>query len=104
MNVDIIALTEIAAGGALLYINKRLSYHPRNDLNIYMPDKLESIFTETACPKSSNIIVGCIYKHPFLQANSFTNDIILLLLGELDKENSKKIFILGDFNIDLLQF
>ena len=45
-------LTEIAAGRALLYINKRLSYHPRNDLNIHTPGKLESIFIETACPKS----------------------------------------------------
>ena len=36
--------TEIAAGGALLYINKRLSYLPRNDLNIYIPGKLESYF------------------------------------------------------------
>ena len=44
--------TEIAAGGALLYISKRLSYHPRNDLNIYMPGKLESIFIEIVCPKS----------------------------------------------------
>ena len=42
---------EVAAGGALLYINKRLSYHPRNDLNIYTPDKFESIFIEIACPK-----------------------------------------------------
>ena len=30
---------EIAAEGALLYINKRLSYRPRNDMNIYMPGK-----------------------------------------------------------------
>ena len=43
--------TEIAAGGALLYINKRLYYHPRNDLNIYMPGKLESIFTQTVFSK-----------------------------------------------------
>ena len=43
--------TEIAAGGALLYIIKRLSYDPRNDLNIYTPDKLESIFIEIVCPK-----------------------------------------------------
>ena len=26
--------------------------HPRNDLNIYMPGKLESIFIEIVCPKS----------------------------------------------------
>ena len=56
--------TEIAAGGALPYINKRLSYHPRNDLNVYMPGKLESIFTEIVCLKSSSIIVGSIYQHP----------------------------------------
>ena len=45
-------LTEIAVGETLIYINKRLSYHPRNDLNIYMPGKLESIFNKTVCPKS----------------------------------------------------
>ena len=96
------ALTEIAAEGDLLYINKRLSYHPRIDLNIYMPGKLESIFIEVVCPKSSNIIFECIYKQPSLQVNYFKNDIILSLLGKLNKENSKKSFLLGDFNIDLL--
>ena len=96
--------TEIAAGGALLYINKRLSYHPRNDLNICMRGKVKSIFIEIVCPKSSNIIVGCIYKHPSLQVNNFTNDIILSLLGKLNKENSKNIFLFSDFNIDLLQY
>ena len=39
------------AGGALFYINKRLSYHPTNDLNTYILGKLESIYTETACLK-----------------------------------------------------
>ena len=56
---------EVAAEGVLCYIIKRLSYHPRNDWNIYMPGKLESIFIEIVCPKSSNIIVGCSYKHPY---------------------------------------
>ena len=49
--------TEIAARGALLYITKRLSYHPRNNLNICTLGKLESVFIEIVCPKSSNIIV-----------------------------------------------
>ena len=95
--------TEIATGGALLYINKRLSYHLREDLNIYIPGKSESIFIEIVCPKSSNIIVGCIYKHPSLQINNFTNDILLPLSGKFNKEISKKIFLLVDFNIDLLK-
>ena len=45
--------TEIAAGGVLLYMNKGLFYHPRNDLNIYTPGKLESTFIEIVCPRSS---------------------------------------------------
>ena len=69
-----------------------------------MPGKLESIFIEIVCPKSSNVIVGCIYKQPSLQMNNFRNDIIPSLLEKLNKENSKKIFLLGDFNIDLLKY
>ena len=65
---------------------------------------MESTFTEIVCPKSSNIIVGCIYKHPSLQVNNFTNDILLSLSEKLNKENSNKIFLLGDFNIDLLRY
>ena len=84
--------TEIAAEGALLYINKRLSYRPRNDMNIYMPGKWESIFIEIVCPKSCYIIVGCIYKHPPLQINNFTNGIIVSLLEKFNMENSKKNF------------
>ena len=70
-----------------------------------MLGKLESIFIEIVCPKfSTNIIVGCIYKHPSLQVNNFTNGIILSLLEKLTKENSNKIFLLSDFDIDLLQY
>ena len=69
-----------------------------------MPGNLESISIEFVCPKSSNIIVGCIYNHPSLHVNNFTNDIILSLLEKLNKGKSKKIFLLGDFNIDLLQY
>ena len=69
-----------------------------------MPGKLESIFIEIVCPKSSNLIVGCIYKHPSLQMNKFTNDIMQSLLKKLNKENSKKTFLFGDFDIDLLKY
>ena len=68
-----------------------------------MPDKLESIFIETVCPASSNKIIKCIYKHLSLQVNGFTNEIILSLSDKSDKENSNKIFLFGDYNIDLPQ-
>ena len=56
--------TETSASGAVLYINQRLSYQPGTDLKICVPGKLESIFIEITCPKSVNVIVGCLYKHP----------------------------------------
>ena len=88
----------------MLYISKRLSYQLRNDLKLYHPGKIESTFIEIICSKSTNVIVGCIYKHPALQTNDFKSDFISPLLLKLQKESSKGIFLLGDFNIDLLKF
>ena len=50
------------------------------------------------------MIVGCIYKHPTLKINDFKSDLISPLLLKLQKESSKRIFLLGDFNIDLLKY
>ena len=49
------------------------------------------------------MIVGYIYKHPALPTNDFINDFISPLLLKLQKESSKRVFLLGDFNIDLLK-
>ena len=45
-----------------------------------------------------------IYKYPTLQINDFKSDFISPLLLKLQKESSKRIFLLGDFNIDLLKY
>ena len=95
---------ETSAGGTLLYINKIISYKLRNDLKLYHPGKIESTFIEIICSKSTNVIVGCIYKYPTLQINDFKSDFISPLLLKLQKESSKRIFLLGDFNIDLLKY
>ena len=78
---------ETSAGGTLLYINKRISYKLRNDLKLYHPGKIESTFIEIICSKSTNVIVGCIYKHPTLQTNDFKNVFISPLLLKLQKES-----------------
>ena len=72
--------TESSGGGTLLYISKRLSYQLRNDLRLYDPVQIESTFIEIICSKSTNVIVGCIYKHPTLPINYFTNNFIAPLL------------------------
>ena len=82
---DILAITETRI--------KRLSYQLRDDLRRYGPGKIEPTFIEITCSKSTNVIVGCIYKHPTLPKNDFTNDFISPLLLKLQKESSKRIFI-----------
>ena len=81
--------------GGLLYIAHHLSYKSRNDLNLYKANQLESTFIEIINSKKSNIIVGCLYKHPVMDLNP--------LLDKFSKEN-KQVFLLGDFNIDLLNY
>ena len=79
--------TESAAGGTLLYISNNLSYKPRNDLCIYKSTELESTFIEILSPKKTNVIVGCIYRHPHMDLNEFNDYIINNLLDKLSKEN-----------------
>ena len=96
--------TKATAGGGFLYINKKHSYKICPDLTIYKAKKLESIFVEIIPPKKSNIIGGCIYKHPSMDKCTFNDHYLNPSLENLSKEQNKKIFLLGDFNIDLLSF
>ena len=82
-------LTEATAGGVLLYINKKHSYKIRPDLVIYKAKKLESIFIEIILLKKSNVIVGCIYKHPSMDICTFNDHYVNPLLGNLSKEQNK---------------
>ena len=93
--------TESSCGGALLYISNKLNYKPRNDLLIYKPSHLESVFVEIIFPRKSNLIVGCIYRHPCMSIYEFHN-IIAPLLQQISKEQ-KTVILLGDFNIDLIK-
>ena len=77
---------------------------PRNDLNIYKSHHLESIFVEAILPKRPNIIIGCINRHPSMDICIFNDHYLNPLLEKLSKENDKKVFLVGDFNIDLLNF
>ena len=44
-------------------------------MNIYKSAELESTFIEIINHKKSNILVGCLYRHPDMDINEF-NDII----------------------------
>ena len=95
--------TEASAGGTLPYIANHLSYKCRNDLNIYKKNELESTFIETVNPKNSNIIVGVIYGHPSMDLADFNSKYLKKLLENISKEQ-KSMFLLGDFNVNLLNY
>ena len=86
----------------MVYASSRLSYKSRTDLNMYKKDQLESTFIETINSKKSNIVVSCVYKHPNMDVLDF-NSIINQLLDKISKEQ-KQSFLLGDFNINLLNY
>ena len=78
----------------LIRINKRHSYKTHPDLAIYKPKKL---FVEVVLPKKSNLIIGCIYKHPCMDICTFNDHYLNLLLDNLSKESNETIDLLGDF-------
>ena len=60
------------------------------------------IFVEVTLPKKSNLIVGCIYKHPCMDICIFNYHYLNPLLDNLSREANKTIVLLGDFSIHLL--
>ena len=95
--------TESSAEGTLLYMYNHFSYKPQNDLCIYKAAELESSFVEISNPKTSNIIIGCIYRCPNMDLDEFNDNYLNTLTDKISKEN-KSVFLLGDFNVDLLKY
>ena len=62
--------TEAEKGGTILYISKELTFKPREDLEVYESKELESRFVEIINTKTSNDIVGVIYRHPKMDTNA----------------------------------
>ena len=54
-------------------------------------------------PSKANIIICCIYKHPSMDLNDFNTNYLNNLLDKVSKEQ-KSVFLLGDFNVNLLNY
>ena len=92
-----------SAGGTLLYITNHLSYKSRNELCIYKSTELESRYSDILNPEKTNVTVVCILRHLHIGLNEFNDYYVNNLLDRLSKEN-KTVFLLCDFNIDLLNY
>ena len=88
-------------GGVALYISSTLEYHVTPELNI-MNQSLETVFVEVAIPGQSNLVIGVVYRPPQSNRDNFTDELQDLL--SIPVMNNKKVCLLGDFNINLLQY
>ena len=95
--------TESTKGGTALYINNKFSSKTRKDIEkmLYVPKILESTFAEIIIKGKKNIVIGCIYKHPPMDIDEF-NALFEKAIEKVSSKN-KEVYILGDFNIDLLK-
>ena len=89
-------------GGVSIMVNSCITYSVRNDLSILNND-IEAIFIEIDKNQMSslkNIVVGTVYKPPNRDVYLFINEMDLIL-NKLRLEN-KGVYIMGDYNINLL--
>ena len=90
-----------AGGGVVLYIKDNLDYLIRDDLS--MPeDEFETLWIDIKNSKSQNILCGCAYRHPNTDVKKF-NDYVNQTMQKISKKN-KLIFLMGDFNVNLLNY
>ena len=85
-----------SCGGVAKYIKKALDHKILHDLNA-LEDEVE-INTGT---KSKNIVICCAYRHPDTNTTKFI-EYPEATLSKVDK--NKIIFVIGDFNINLLNY
>ena len=90
-----------AAGGVAIYANNKLNHFRREDLDT-VNDEFESIWIEIRNNKGKNFLCGCAYRH----SNSDISNFIDYVESTFTKFNKDKynVFLMGDFNIDLLQY
>ena len=86
------------------YVSKFLTSKTRKDLDrcCYLDKQLESVFVEINRPKETNLIVGTIYRHPYMSVSDFNSEDLTPTLHKISSEK-KQILLLGDFSIDLLK-
>ena len=87
-------------GGVAFYITENLNYVLLDDFNL-MSEVIESIFIEIKVPNRRSIIIGEIYRPPNSSMPEFTEILQNLLSNEYFY--NKTCFIMGDFNLNLLQ-
>ena len=99
----------VQGGGVGIFVNNQLKTTQLPELSTFIDKVIETIFIEIELPRGKKIVIGSIYRPNSAHTNisssqqleQFTialNEIISKIANE-----GKKLYLLGDFNIDLLK-
>ena len=91
-----------SCGGCVLYVNSMSNHHMRDDLSV-IEDDYETIWIEINNHKSKNLLCCCLYRHPSGDIANFNNHISSIL-QKVQKENKSLLIIMGDFNINVVNY
>jgi Skp family chaperone for outer membrane proteins len=86
-------------GGVSILLKDSIQYKVLNDVS-FSTDIFESLFIEINM-RQKNVVVGCIYRPPNSDIVTF-NDEMDVLLKQISHLN-RNVYLLGDFNINLLK-
>ena len=89
-------------GGVSIFLREHIGYKLREDLT-KISEESEMLFIEIdkdTIKARKNILIGLIYRPPGTNINTF-NETMVEIHGKIKNEN-KKIYLMGDFNINLL--
>ena len=82
-------------------VNKKLDHFERKDLSI-LHEEFEAIWVEMKTKRGKDFLCGCIYRHPNTDISHFVEHMEAAL-SKINK-NKYNVFLMSDFNIDLLQY
>ena len=105
VNIDVYNMfpqpSKSSSGGVAICAKKKVDHFKRADLCI-LDDDFESAWIKIRNKKGKNFLCGCFYRQPNTDTSRFVKHIETIS----SKINKTKynIFVMGAFNIDLLQY
>ena len=95
--------TNMQCGGAGMYIKSCHNSEVVKKLSKSIDDVSESLFIELKRDGKKNLIIGCIYRH-HSPIPTFLNYFLKDALDYVSKQSSKISVLMGDLNIDLVNY
>ena len=81
--------SKTSAGGVGIYISENINFTRRNDLDLALTEGVENFWIEIQRIKRKNVVIGCIYRHPSQNRETF-HEAIETKLNLLTDENCVK--------------